>query len=131
MGEGQITAATTATRNQLTSTYLKATTIDTTGECWKTPFFKVALCNGIFLAAAALLDTSSQGQAPATPPPRAPTLTTATLGRWRFLQALSGQDSTYVLSQGQQRSNQSSEEVSHGGLLLGDLVKQQEYRGSG
>lgn|ERR1711988_923786 len=61
MGEGQITAATTATRNQLTSTYLKATTIDTT--------------------AAALLDTSSQGQAPATPPPRAPTLTTATLGR--------------------------------------------------
>merc|ERR1719513_1921 len=61
-GEGQIAAATTATRNQLTSTYLKATTIDTT-------------------AAAALLDTSSQGQAPATPPPRAPTLTTATLGR--------------------------------------------------
>ena len=36
MGEGQITAATTATRNQLTSTYLKATTIDTTGECWET-----------------------------------------------------------------------------------------------
>lgn len=33
--------------------------------------------------------------------------------------------------QGQQRSNQSSEEMSHGGLLLGDLVKQQEYRGSG
>merc|ERR1719474_2002928 len=61
MGEGQITAATTATRNQLTSTYLKATTIDTT--------------------AAALLDTSSRGQAPATRPPRAPTLTTATLGR--------------------------------------------------
>ena len=37
----------------------------------------------------------------------------------------------YVLFQGQQRSNQSSEEMSHGGLLLGDLVKQQEYRGSG
>ena len=36
MGEGLITAATTATRNQLTSTYLKATTIDTTGECWET-----------------------------------------------------------------------------------------------
>merc|ERR1719347_721461 len=33
--------------------------------------------------------------------------------------------------QAQQRSNQSSEEMSHGGLLLGDLVKQQEYRGSG
>ena len=36
MGEGLITAATTATRNQPTSTYLKATTIDTTGECWET-----------------------------------------------------------------------------------------------